>query len=183
MTRIFVGLKIPYEIKKKIFILRNEILSDWGKYKWEKEDKIHLTLKFIGEVDDIKVGQISQSLNFIGNYSKIDCRLSHFGFFFNKGMAKILWVGLSADNSLYNLVNDINDKLEKFSIPKDTRKFKSHLTILRLRNKDFSGFPVKNFEEFDLPEIKFVAEEAALIKSELTPETSKYTEIKNYKLK
>ena len=71
MTRLFVALKIPDEIKKKIFELRNEILPEWGKYNWEKEDKIHLTLKFIGEVDDNKIGQISQSLNFIGNYCNI----------------------------------------------------------------------------------------------------------------
>ncbi len=109
MIRLFIALIIPDEIKKKIFELRNEILPDWGKYKWEKEDKIHLTLKFIGEVDDFKVGQISHSLNFIENYFKFDCRLSRFGFFFKKGAAKILWVGLSPDNILYTLVEEINN--------------------------------------------------------------------------
>ncbi len=183
MTRLFIALKIPYEIKKKIFELRNELLPDWGKYKWEKEDKIHLTLKFIGEVDEKKVRQISQSLNFIENYFKFDCTISRFGFFFNRGAAKILWVGLSTDNTLYNVVDEINDLLEKVSIPRDERKFKSHITLLRIKDKDSHGFPVKNFEEFEMPKIKFAAEEAALIKSELTPETSKYTEIKKYKLK
>ncbi len=183
MTRLFVALKIPNEIKKKIFELRNEILPEWGKYKWEKEDKIHLTLKFIGEVDDNKVGQISQSLNFIENYFKFDCRLSRFGFFSKKGAAKILWVGFSADNVLFNLVEKINDILKPLSIPKEERKFKSHLTLLRIKNQDSYRFPVKVFEEFTIPEIKFTADEALLIKSELLPETSKYTVIKKYKLK
>ena len=184
MTRLFVALKIPDEIKKKIFELRNEILPDWGKYKWEKEDKIHLTLKFIGEVDDNKVAQISYSLNFIENYFKFDCRLSRFGFFFKKGAAKILWVGLSSDNTLFRLVEEINIiTLEKLSIPKEERKFKSHLTLLRIKNKDSYRFPVKVFEEYTIPEIKFTTDEALLIKSELLPETSKYTVIKKYKLK
>ena len=183
MTRLFVALKIPYEIKKKIFELRNEILPDWGKYKWEKEEKIHLTLKFIGEVDDNKVGQISQSLNFIENYFKFDCRLSSFGLFFRRGAAKILWVGLFTDSILYNLVEEINNTLETLSIPKDERKFKSHLTLLRIKNQDSFRFPVKAFEEFTMPEITFTADEAVLIKSELLTETSKYTEIKKYKLK
>ncbi|MFZ0454704.1 MAG: RNA 2',3'-cyclic phosphodiesterase [Ignavibacteriaceae bacterium] len=183
MTRLFVALKIPDEIKKKIFELRNEILPGWGKYKWEKEDKIHLTLKFIGEVDESKAGQISQSLNFIENYFKFDCRLSRFGFFFKRGAAKILWIGLSADNVLYNLVDKINDTLEAISIPKEERKFKSHLTLLRINSQDSYRFPVKVFEEFTIPEIKFSTDEALLIKSELLPETSKYTVIKKYKLK
>jgi 2'-5' RNA ligase len=181
MTRLFVALKIPDEIKNKIFELRNEILPDWGKYKWEKENKIHLTLKFIGEVDDTKVGQISQSLNFIENYFKFECKLSRFGFFFKKGEAKILWVGLSAGSDIYKLVDEINNTLETLSIPKEERKFKSHLTLLRI--KDSYRFPVKVFEEFTLPEITFGADEAVLIRSDLLPETSKYTEIKKYKLK
>jgi 2'-5' RNA ligase len=182
MTRLFVALIIPEEIKKKITEFRKEILPDWGKYKWEKEEKIHLTLKFIGEVNDIKVEQISQSLNFIENYSKFECRFFRFGFFFNRGIAKILWIGISTDNSIYKLVNEINSSLEKFSISKDERKFKSHLTLLRLKKKETKDF-VKNFENFDIPEINFIIDEAALIKSELLPDTSKYTEIKKYKLK
>ena len=183
MTRLFVALKIPDEIKKKIFEIRNEILPDWGKYKWEKEVKIHLTLKFIGEVNENKVGQISQSLNFIENYFKFDCTLSRFGFFFRRGAVKILWAGLSADDVLYDIVQKINDTLETLSIPKEEQKFKSHLTLLRIKNQDSYRFPVKVFEEFTVPEIKFTADEALLIKSELLPETSKYTEIKKYKLK
>jgi 2'-5' RNA ligase len=182
MTRLFVALIVPKEIKKKITEFRKEILSDWGKYKWEKEEKIHLTLKFIGEVDDIKVEKISQSLNFIENYSKFVCRFSSFGFFFKRGIAKILWVGISTDNSIYKLVDDINNNLEKFSIQKDERKFKSHLTLLRLKNKESKNF-IKSFENFVIPEINFIIDEAALIKSELLPDSSKYTEIKKYKLK
>jgi 2'-5' RNA ligase len=183
MTRLFVALKIPYEIKKKIFELRNEILPDWGNYKWENQDKIHLTLKFIGEVEDNKVGQISKSLDFIENYFKFDCRLSRFGFFFKGKTAKILWVGISTENNLFKLVEEINITLERLSIPKDKLKFKSHLTLMRLKEKDSHRFPVKIFEEFIMPEIIFTSDEAVLFKSELLPETSKYTEINNYKLK
>jgi 2'-5' RNA ligase len=80
------------------------------------------------------------------------------------------------------LVDDINNNLEKFSIQKDERKFKSHLTLLRLKNKESKNF-IKSFENFVIPEINFIIDEAALIKSELLPDSSKYTEIKKYKLK
>jgi RNA 2',3'-cyclic 3'-phosphodiesterase len=181
MIRLFAALKIPDEIKKKIFEIRNEILPDWGKYKWEKEDKIHLTLKFIGEVGDKKVPAISNSLNLIEKYPKLNCRFSRFGFFFDRGIPKILWIGLSTDDSLYKLVNEINLELEKFSIPRDERKFNSHITLLRLKNKEPIEL-IKRFEEFSMPEINFIIDTAILIKSELLPQTSKYTKIKNYKL-
>ena len=182
MTRLFIALIIPGEIKKKITEIRKEILPEGDKHKWEREEKIHLTLKFIGEVEDTKVEKISQSLNFIENYFKFECRLSRFGFFFKKGIAKILWVGISTSNPIYKLVDEINDNLEKLSIPKNERKFKSHLTLLRLKNKESIDF-IKSFESFVMPEINFYINEAALIKSELLPDSSKYTEIKKYKLK
>jgi len=182
MIRLFVALKIPDEVKKRIIEIRNEILPGWGRYKWEREEKLHLTLKFIGEVDDSRVEEISDSLNFIESYSGFHCKLSRFGFFFKRGIAKILWISFSAGDSLFKLVDEININLEKISIPKDERKFKPHLTLLRMKNKEPKNF-IKVFEEFIIPEINFIADEVVLIKSELLPDSSKYSEIQKYKLK
>ncbi len=182
MTRLFFALKIPEDIKKKIFKLIDKIIPNREEYKWEKEEKIHLTLKFIGEVEENKVEKISQSLDFIENYIKLQCKLSDFGFFYKRGIAKILWVSLSTDNSLYKLVDEINIALEQQSIPKEERKFKPHVTLLRMKNKESKDF-INRFEKFQIPEIIFAADEVVLIKSDLLPDTSKYTVIKKYKLK
>ena len=50
MIRLFVALKIPENIKEQLFNICHELVSDASLYKWETKDKIHLTLKFIGEV-------------------------------------------------------------------------------------------------------------------------------------
>ena len=72
MTRLFVALNIPEEIKKQIIILRNSILSNTFDYRWEPEKKLHITLKFIGTVEDELVHSIAVSLKFLENYNKVN---------------------------------------------------------------------------------------------------------------
>ncbi len=182
MTRLFVSMKIPEEIRRQIIILRDSILPDPHKYKWEPEEKIHLTLKFIGEVKDELVNDIADEIEFLGNFEKFNCCLSRFGIFYVRNEPKILWLGLNINPWINELVEKLNLKLQKFSIPAEKRKFKAHLTLKRLKGKEGKDF-VKRYEKAAVPELKFVSNEIVLMKSELRSSGSIYKEIKNYYLK
>jgi 2'-5' RNA ligase len=186
MSRLFIALKVPAEIREKIITLRDEAIKDSNLYKWEPEEKIHLTLKFIGEVKAEITESIINSLKFVEEYRSFDCKLTRFGFFYKQDregrLAKILWIGLSFSDYVNQLVEKINIELEKFSIPVDKRKFQPHITIKRLRGDEGSNF-IESFESFKVPGVQFKANEVALIKSDLLPKGSKYTEIKKYSLK
>lgn len=189
MNRLFIALIIPNEIREKIISLRDSAITGSELYKWEPAEKIHLTLKFIGDVKEDLMEPIINSLKFVADYNSFDCRLTCFGFFYNKGpayrpgrQAKILWIGLSLNDYINQLVDKINKELEVFSIPAEKRKFQPHLTIKRLRGDEGNDF-VDSFENFKVPDIQFKAGEVALMKSDLLPNGSKYTEIKKYNLK
>ncbi len=182
MIRLFVALKFPEEIVNKIIEYRNEASENNQNMKWEKKEKLHLTLKFIGNVKEELVDEISDSLSFINDYNSIELNLTNFGFFFRDSHPKILWLGLSNNNELIRLVEKIETKLETFGIKKEKRRFKPHLTLLRVKNKIDKNF-INSFENFNLPYLKFYSNEITLFKSELLSDTSRYTEIINYKLK
>lgn len=182
MNRLFIALKIPKEIREKIISFRDEAIINPAAFRWEPEEKIHLTLKFIGDVKDELTEPIIESLNFIPGYNSFDCALTRFGFFYNLGQPKILWMGLSLNESIYQLVDKINKELEVFSIHTERKKFQPHLTVKRLKGDEGDTF-IKSFESFKIPGIKFKAGEIALMKSDLLPKGSRYTEIKNYNLK
>ncbi len=181
MTRLFVALKIPSDVRRKIIDLRNEIYPEYERYKWEPEEKLHLTLKFIGEIKTELVNEISGSLDFINEYGKLDCELKRFGFFYRKGKASVLWLGLSIDNEFNRLAERLNTHFERYSVPTNRRKLKPHLTIMRLKGYEDPGIITK-FEKAEVPSIKFTADEIALFKSTLMPRGSVYEEIKNFKL-
>lgn len=181
MTRLFVALHIPDFIKEKILQYRNEAAGGID-LKWERKEKLHLTLKFIGNTDDSIVNKIADELLFIKNYPQINLSFTKFGFFFKRRDPKILWIGFSENEILSKLVDDIENSLANFGVPKEERSFKPHLTLLRVNRKIEQSF-IDNFQNYKLSAISFKAEKISLIKSELLKEGSRYTEIKNYFLK
>ncbi len=182
MIRLFIALNIPEDIRDRINSLRKEAEDKHDKLKWEPKEKLHLTLKFIGEVKKELVGEIAEELEFICNYRAINCRLTKFGFFYAHNEPRILWIGLHTDEIIYNLVEELNSRLEKFSIPREKKKFNSHISVLRIRGKTGEQF-VESFKKFKIPDVEFTANEITLVKSELLPLGSRYTEIKKYNLK
>lgn len=182
MTRLFIALEIPEDIRFKISEFKDAAVPDSGKLKWEPIEKIHLTLKFVGDVKDEMVNPIMSSLDFLNQYEKIKCSLTKFGFFSRHGIPQILWIGLRVDSILYNIVEQLNSNLVKFELPVEERKFKPHLTLLRIKRR-FPEKWVSDFNSFIIPEIDFISDNIMLIKSELLPESSKYTVLKKFNLK
>ena len=181
MIRLFVALNIPQSIKEEIVLLRNSIIENPFDYKWEAIDKLHLTLKFIGEVNQALVQKIQEEISFINEYKIFNCSFNKFGFFYKERKPKILWLGLNIDDKVYDLVEKLNKGLVKFGIEKEKKRFKPHLTLMRVRKKLDKNF-INCFENCKLPVTEFLADSISLIKSDLLSNGSKYTEIKKYKL-
>ena len=182
MIRLFVALKIPDMVKSEIFKHCYVASENSQDYRWEAKDKVHLTLKFIGEIKEELLQQITDELEFVKNYSAFDCRISRFGFFFRDNEARILWCNLETDKSIVSLVNELNERLKKYDIEVKKRKFKGHLTLLRIKDKVSEKF-IKRFKEYSFNPIKFNANEIALIQSVLKPSGSEYKVLKIYELK
>ena len=183
MIRLFVALIIPEEIRNQIIHLRQSIFPDESKFRWEDNSKIHLTLKFIGEVKEDMLESIITELSFLNHINKINCSVGKFGFFFKqKDEPRILWLGLNLDDTIYSIVEELNQCLSKFSVPVEKRKFKAHITLMRIKEKVSKDF-VEKFLNAELPKISFTANEIVLMQSKLSSLGSTYKEIKKYYLK
>jgi len=182
MIRLFIALLIPENVKDKLFTILQESGEYSNDYKWESKDKIHLTLKFIGDVKEENLPNIIEETGFVKDYSSFDCTISKFGFFFCDGEAKILWCNLETDDRITSLVSKLNAKLLQFGIVEEKRKFKGHLTLLRVKKKISEKF-INRFKDFGFEPIHFNASTIALMQSVLKPTGSEYKVLKNYALK
>jgi len=180
MIRLFVALKIPDEVKEKIFSYL-ETVSNFSDFRWEPKEKIHLTIKFIGDVREELLPKIINEIDVVKTFSSFYCEISRFGFFFRNNEAKILWCNLNTDETIISLVADLNDRLKKFDIAAEQRKFKGHLTLLRIKKNVDEKF-IRELKEFKFDPIKFSANQVALIQSYLKPSGSAYKILKNYEL-
>lgn len=182
MIRLFVALKIPEEIKDKIFSQCIKALETSSEFKWESKEKIHLTLKFIGDVKKDFLSNIIDEIEFVTDYSTFNCKISNFGFFFRDGEAKILWCNLETDEIINSLVQELNERISKFGVKPEKRNFKGHLTLLRIKNKVDKKF-IKRFNDYKFDPIQFKANQISLIQSVLKPSGSIYKVLKIYELK
>jgi len=126
--------------------------------------------------------QIINEIEFVENFSYFNCSISNFGFFYKFNEAKILWCNLDTDDSIISLVDELNVSLKKFNIEPETRKFKGHLTLMRVKRKVSEDF-IKSFKEYKFSPVKFTANEIALVQSVLKPTGSEYKVLKIYELK
>ena len=182
MIRLFVALNIPEEIIDEIFKHCFSVVDNANDYRWEARDKIHLTLKFIGDIKEDLLTSIIEDLEFVKNYSTFHCTISKFGFFFRDNQAKILWCNVETDDTIISLTEELNRSLEKFNIEIEKRKFKGHLTLMRIKKPVSEKF-IRSFKEYTFDPIQFNSNEIELIKSELKPTGSEYKVLKIYELK
>ncbi len=182
MHRLFISLNFPIEIKKIITDTRKKVDVEHSFYRWEKEENYHITLKFIGNVPELKLNSILEKISLIENLPVFECSLNRFGFFYSNRKPKILWMGMEVLPELDPFVKILNGNLVEIGIPEEEKYFKPHLTILRLKGFENELF-IEKFKDFHFEPINFTANEISLMESKLLPSGAIYREIKKYKLK
>jgi 2'-5' RNA ligase len=177
-NRLFIALKLPDEIRDEIASIRDSVCALPGGMKWEPVEKLHLTLKFLGDTEESKNEEILEILNKISeNYKEINCQYDRFGFF----LPRILWVGLKVEGQLFEIVKRLNSDLQKLGFEPEGRNFKPHITLLRIKYEPNPEF-VSSFKNFTLPPREFKAREISLVKSKLSPQGSVYADLKSFYL-
>ncbi len=169
--RVFIAALLPEEIKLELSKYIKEVKPNWEGVKWESYDKLHVTLKFLGEVDESIVERIKSILQELAlAYSPFEMTISRFGGFPNIKNPRVLFIGLSENLKLLKLQGEIEERLEPLGFKKENRRFIPHVTVGRIKEKSKSkgAFPVSNNTHFFISQI-------AVMKSELHPEGSKYT--------
>lgn len=181
-SRLFIALEIPEEVINRIVELRDEIYGKDSSVRWEKKEKLHITLKFLGDTEEELIPQIVAELEeLITECPIFDMTFSKFGLFFRNRKPRILWAGFEKNDRLHKFVEGINYRLKKFGFDVESRKFKSHVTILRVKgNEDIRK--INKFSERSFPSLDFQCGRITLFKSELKPTGSVYTMIKNFEL-
>jgi len=185
MIRTFIALELPEQELKKIIEIRNNYINDYDKIKWEPINKLHLTLKFLGDTDEKIIPEINSELEkILKKYEVFELAFDKFGLFTKDKKPRILWVGLKDNIKLNSLAQEIDNVISQFGFEKEKRKFTPHITLLRIKDKDENFY--KDFyklTQVEIPEINFKANKITFFKSTLLKTGSVYEPIKNFYIK
>ncbi|MBN1300208.1 MAG: RNA 2',3'-cyclic phosphodiesterase [Melioribacteraceae bacterium] len=181
-NRLFIALEIPDTVKDAIIKLRDFVYPNDGKVRWESSDKLHITLKFLGNVQDILIPKIIEEIYRISDDAgAFRVCFNRFGMFERNGKPSVIWAGTRPEGELMKLQFKIDDSMSKMGFSKESKKFKSHLTLLRVKGGENYNYLIK-FKNYKYDDIIFSADEISLIKSVLKPAGSEYTKISGFNL-
>ena len=128
--RLFVALSIPDEVAQSLMLLQGGVPGA----RWQSRDQLHLTLRFIGEVDGRDARALDDALAGI-DAPAFDMQLHAVGQFGNK-QPDSLWAAARKNDLLDHLQRKVANAIRRVGTPADTHKFTPHVTLARLRHPD-----------------------------------------------
>lgn len=134
--RAFIAFELPSDIKVYLASVINAMSSRLKDVKWVDSDGLHITVKFLGEIEENKIELMKESLLHLENkYPPFTLTISHIDAFPNKKRPRVIVVHLkNGIDIMGNIFQDIENNLEKIGFEKEMRSFKPHITLGRMRN-------------------------------------------------
>ncbi len=129
MIRLFIAIDIPESVKQEMA----RLCCGLPGARWVGTEQLHLTLRFIGEVDGGMFRDIRECLAEV-QAEPFTLQLDGVGFFPPRGRPRVVWVGLRQSNELQRLRNRLESCLVGLGLEAEKRKFAPHITLARLKN-------------------------------------------------
>jgi 2'-5' RNA ligase len=128
MYRLFVSIELPDDVKQALTRLSGDVPGA----RWLEQDEMHLTVRFIGEVDGLVFEDDVTALDEV-RVAPFELALRGVGHFPPRGEPRILWAGLERSDGLRVLHDRVESALVRAGVEAERRKFSPHVTIARLR--------------------------------------------------
>ena len=184
--RSFLAFELPPDIKEEVTRISVEVKKTGLGAGWVKPGNIHLTMVFMGDVEEKDIPAIISGVNdAVNKYGPSQISLGGMGLFPDIRKPRVLWLGLNGEiERLAAFRDDLQKPLEAFGIEREKRAFRPHLTLGRfrkpVRDRNTLKKVIDTYKDISGPGGKL--DELILFKSELTPGGSVYTRLHSWPL-
>ena len=184
--RTFIAIRLPESVLQAIGRAQKTLQDSGLKIRWVRKEGIHLTLKFLGDVDRDRVERIQDALEqAITVYSPFTLKGEGLGVFPDLRRPRVIWTGVSGDvKVLLALQGNLESQLKRLGFPKEKRHFNGHLTLGRIKDRlDTSKLRdalegLRNFQTDS-----FTVQSVVLFQSDLRPAGAVYSTLAEVPLK
>lgn len=181
MIRSFIAVEIPEQVRSDITRMVNKFARQDFSVKWVKHENLHITLLFLGDIDNEFLRNSIKTLADIALKEKsFEMSLKKLGAFPNTHSPRVIWIGAETGKTeLVSLQEKIETAFTGIGYKPEPKKFHSHLTIGRVRER--ISIADKIFAT-EYESLVFKIESLVLYKSTLTPLGPIYEKIKEFSL-
>ncbi len=180
MIRAFIAITVPDSVLRSCeeIMARLKGLNLQGRFA--RTQSIHLTLQFLGNIEEDQIAGIAQVLEQAGKgVAPIDLKVGRLGVFPHLTHPRVVWIGVEPIDALMKLQSKIQEDLEPLGFPKENRDFHPHLTLLRLKSRK-NLRQLAQYIETEGPDLRaglIQAEQIHLYQSILKPQGAEYLKL------
>ena len=171
MKRLFIAIDIPDAVKRELaaWFGSNRFDAAGPAVRWVKPENLHLTVRFIGDVDDGQLNVVCEKVREVAaKVSPFRILLCGTGVFPTASRAKVLWLGVREERRVFAQIKDpLETGLKQAGIPADTKPFAPHLTIGRVKDLKASRPVIAKHLNTDFESTGFEAKEIVVYESDL----------------
>jgi 2'-5' RNA ligase len=176
MHRLFVAIRPPDTVRRLLL----DTMGGVSGARWQSDDQLHLTLRFIGEVDRHLADDVHAALGGI-HHPRFEIALNGLGTFERRGAPETVWAGVAPHGPLKTLHKKVDQAIARVGVEPEQRAYLPHITLARLKRS--SGTVRGLLEQAGgLRSPSFTVDGFALFESQLTPDGAVYTAIESYLL-
>jgi 2'-5' RNA ligase len=178
--RAFIAIELPEKIIYTIRKVQEEIKSYGLKIRWVRPENIHLTLKFLGDIQEADTEKVERAVSeSVTGHPPISLAVRGIGVFPGIKRPRVIWLGVSNPlDVLTTFQKTLDEKLEAMGFPKEKKPFRGHLTLGRIKSNidpKTLNDALKEFTRFESEH--FLADRIMLYKSDLKPNGPVYTKL------
>jgi len=183
--RLFIAIELPENLIQRIARVQQQLEKQIPAraVRWVKPESIHLTLKFLGDVETTRIDSLNQALvQATANHSSFSLDVAEPGCFPNTHRPRVLWLGLDGEvEPLGRLQQSVESRIVELGFDPEDRPFSPHLTLARVQ---------RNASRDDASQVGLAAERGlaepvggwhvtglSLMRSQLKPSGAVYTEV------
>lgn len=178
--RAFIAISLPERILQAIAKLQETLKGSGLKIRWTRKEGIHLTIKFLGDIewDDVEKIHVAMERT-TQDFSPFTLRGEGVGVFPDVRRPRVVWVGITGDVEVLSLLqSDLESQLNRFGFPKEKRAFKGHLTVGRVKGRVDLVKLAKALEALgEFRTEPFTAQSVVLFQSDLRPNGAVYSRL------
>ena len=176
MHRLFVAIRPPRTIREQLLGLMGGVSGA----RWQGDEQIHLTLRFIGEVERNIAEDIAGALTAV-RQPTFDIELNGIGTFSRGGQPEVIWAGVAPHEPLKALHKKIDQACVRAGLEPERRAYSPHITLARLKR---GAGPVGGLLEAagSVTSPPFCVDSFALYESRLAPDGAIHTVVERYPL-
>ena len=183
--RCFIAIEIPETIQNRLARIQGTLRNQIQKASWVKPGNIHLTLKFLGDVDPNNLNSIGEAIEGVASrHRSFSLGIGGLGAFPNFARPRVMWIGVKVGGErVSSLAQDINVALSDCGFPLDTKKLNPHLTIARMKQRIDLRPYANQYRQYDrLDGAEMSVDTISLIQSQLHPAGAIYSTLQSYSL-